>query len=86
MEEEGEGGVLPSSVAAVRVRVQLTIRIFKTCTTEIYLQTECAHVGLSVHAPVGWMGTGVSVVRVVKPTVWVHRPTLVGGPFTDTPL
>ena len=25
---------------------------FKTCTTDIYLQNECAHVGLSVHAPV----------------------------------
>ena len=24
----------------------------KTCTTDIYLQNDCAHVGLSVHAPV----------------------------------
>ena len=38
-------------VYAIRVRVQL-IRHFKTCTTDIYLQNECAHVGLSVHAPV----------------------------------
>ena len=35
----------------VRVRVQL-IRHFKTCKTDIYLQNKCAHVGLSVHAPV----------------------------------
>ena len=33
------------------MRVQL-IRHFKTCTTDSYLQNECAHVGLSVHAPV----------------------------------
>ena len=33
-----------------RVRVQL-IRHFKTCTTDIYLQNDCAYVGLSVHAP-----------------------------------
>ena len=35
----------------VRVRLQL-IRHFKTCTTEIYLHNECAHVGLSIDAPV----------------------------------
>ena len=33
------------SVCAIRVRVQL-IRDFKTCTTDMYLQTECAHFGL----------------------------------------
>ena len=36
--------------SCVRVRVQL-IRTFKTCTTDIYLRNECAHVGLSIHAP-----------------------------------
>ena len=30
----------------------LIIRHFKSCTTEIYLQNECAHVGLSVQEPV----------------------------------
>ena len=35
----------------IRVRLQL-IRHFKTCTTDIYLHNECAHVGLSVDAPV----------------------------------
>ena len=35
----------------IRVRVQI-IRHLKTCTTDVYLQNECAHVGLSVHAPV----------------------------------
>ena len=35
----------------LQVLVQL-IRHFKTCTTDIYLQNECAHVGLSLHAPV----------------------------------
>ena len=35
----------------VQVRVQL-IRQFKTCTTDIYLHNDCAHVELSVHAPV----------------------------------
>ena len=34
----------------IRVRVQL-LRHFKTCTTDIELQNECAHVGLSVHVP-----------------------------------
>ena len=24
----------------------------KTCTTDIYLQNDCAHIGLSIHAPV----------------------------------
>ena len=33
------------------MRVQL-IRHFKTCTTDIYLHKDCAHVGLIVHAPV----------------------------------
>ena len=37
--------------ANIRVRVQL-IRHFKTCTADIYLHNECAHVGLSIHAPV----------------------------------
>ena len=37
--------------AIVRVRVQL-IRHFKPCTTDIYLHNECAHVGLSIRAPV----------------------------------
>ena len=36
----------------VRVRVQL-IRHLKTCTTDIYIQNECAHVGLSGNAPDG---------------------------------
>eukprot|EP01048_Picozoa_sp_COSAG05_P019806 COSAG05_NODE_3204_length_2245_cov_3.080615_3_plen_191_part_00 len=40
------------SPQTLRVRVQL-IRHVKTCTTDIYLHNECAHVGLSVHAPVG---------------------------------
>ena len=40
------------SAAVLRVRVQI-IRHVKTCMTDIYLQNECAHVGLSVHAPVG---------------------------------
>ena len=35
----------------LRARVQL-IRHFKICTTDIYLHNDCAHVGLSVHAPV----------------------------------
>ena len=35
----------------VRVRLQL-IRHVKTCTTDIYLHNERAHVGLSTHAPV----------------------------------
>ena len=35
----------------VSMRVQI-IRHCKTCMTDIYLQNECAHVGLSVHAPV----------------------------------
>ena len=34
------------------MRVQL-IRYFKTFTTDIYIQNDCAHVGLSVHVPVG---------------------------------
>ena len=45
--------ILPGSLdfqALGCVRVQL-IRHFKTCTTDIYLQKDCAHVGLSVHAP-----------------------------------
>ena len=33
------------------MRVEL-IGHFKICMTDIYLQNECAHVGLSVHAPV----------------------------------
>ena len=33
------------------VRLQL-IRHVKTCTTDIYLHNECAHVGLSIDAPV----------------------------------
>ena len=33
------------------MRVQL-IRHFETCTTDIYIHNECAHVGLSVRAPV----------------------------------
>ena len=39
------------STLQLRVRVQL-IRHSKTCTTDIYIQNECAHVGLSIHAPV----------------------------------
>jgi len=37
--------------ASVRVRLQLILH-FKTCTTDIYLHNECAHVGLSIDAPV----------------------------------
>ena len=36
----------------LRVRVQLIIRHLKTCTTDIYIHNDCAHVGLSIHAPV----------------------------------
>ena len=39
------------TVLEIRVRVQL-IRHFKPCTTDIFLHNECAHVGLSIHAPV----------------------------------
>ena len=50
----------------VRVRVQI-IRHFKTCKTDIYLQNECAHVGLSVHAPVHELGlTCISSLRVTR--------------------
>ena len=35
----------------IRVRLQI-IQHFKTCTTEIYLQNECAHGRLSIPAPV----------------------------------
>ena len=35
----------------LRVRVQL-IRHLKTCTTDIYLNNDCAHVGSSIHAPI----------------------------------
>eukprot|EP01048_Picozoa_sp_COSAG05_P007394 COSAG05_NODE_520_length_9047_cov_2.500224_10_plen_104_part_00 len=48
----GPSAVAPAAVAnTVRVRVQL-IRHSKTCMTEIQLHNECAHVGLSIHAPV----------------------------------
>ena len=40
-----------SSTLRIRVRVQL-IGHLKTCTTDIYIKNECAHVGLSIHAPV----------------------------------
>ena len=43
-------GVIMARILVLRVRVQI-IRHFKTCMTDIYLQNECAHVGLSVHAP-----------------------------------
>ena len=36
----------------LRVRVQLIRHVKTCCTTEIYIQHGCAHVGLSVHAPV----------------------------------
>ena len=39
------------AVIKLRVRVQI-IRHFETCTTDIYLHHDCAHVGLSTHAPV----------------------------------
>ena len=40
-----------ATLSNIRVRLQL-IRHFKTCTTDIYLHNECAHVGLSIDAPV----------------------------------
>ena len=39
------------SAAVLRVRVQI-IRHVKSCTADIYIQNDCAHVGVSVHAPV----------------------------------
>ena len=54
----------------IRVRVQI-IRHFKTCTTDIYLQNECAHVGLSVHAPV---------------SVCLHTAALAGALFRNQPV
>ena len=36
----------------VRLRVHLIRHCNKACTTDVYLHHECAHVGLSVHAPV----------------------------------
>eukprot|EP01048_Picozoa_sp_COSAG05_P019805 COSAG05_NODE_3204_length_2245_cov_3.080615_2_plen_177_part_00 len=44
------GRVHPSISLSLRVRVQL-IRHLKTCTADIYIHNECAHVGLSIHAP-----------------------------------
>ena len=40
------------NVPKVRLRVQFT-RQLKPCTTEIYLQNDCAHGRLYGHAPVG---------------------------------
>ena len=42
------------------MRVQL-IRHFKTCTTDIYLHKDCAHVGLIVHAPVSPHALALSI-------------------------
>ena len=53
--------------ANLRVRVQL-IRHFQTCASDIHLQNECAHVGLSVHAPVH---RGVFVV------LWLSSATVI---------
>ena len=53
----------------VRVRLQL-IRHFKTCTTDIYLHNECAHVGLSIHAPVLVPGRGEGGVPLPQGTLW----------------
>ena len=36
----------------------------KTCTTDVYLQNECAHVGLSVHAPVYLHGPTFALSRL----------------------
>ena len=44
--------------AIIRVRVQL-IRHLKPCTNDIHLHNECAHVGLSIHAPVHLIWTAV---------------------------
>ena len=42
----------PRSTAASLGMVGPEQTYFTTCTTDIHLQNECAHVGLSVHAPV----------------------------------
>ena len=42
--------VLAFAIRAVRA-VASAGGSLKTCTTEIYIQNECAHVGLSIHAP-----------------------------------
>eukprot|EP01048_Picozoa_sp_COSAG05_P012670 COSAG05_NODE_1287_length_5276_cov_10.526173_4_plen_165_part_00 len=55
----------PPLLAVIRVRVQL-IRHLKTCTTEVYIQNECAHVGLSIHAPVGALRRPHSVPREAR--------------------
>ena len=76
---------------AVRVRVRL-IRHFKTCTTDIYLQNECAHVGLSVHAPVDPCREEPRSVRSrpsrqidLGPSVGRLLPHVVYGLFPDNP-
>ena len=60
-------------IVNVRVRVQL-IRHSKTCMTEIHLHNECAHVGLSIHAPVcqvSWVSTVFSTSRLEgRSSVW----------------
>ena len=73
-----QSGELPPSRFLIRVRVQ--IRHFKTCTTDIYLQNECAHVGLSVHAP---EPCGSVVLRSLQPACDSEFTvcSLCSGPF-----
>ena len=40
-----------ASVSLSWGRLDAPARRLKTCTAEIFIQNECAHVGLSVHAP-----------------------------------